>query len=106
MDSFNLAELAQQAQASDQAYLEFLRVPDLSVGLYQLKAGQPDPQQPHNEDEVYYVISGKGRIQVAEEHQPVGPGSIVYVPAKVPHHFYEITEDLNILVFFAPAESQ
>lgn len=106
MDSFNLAELAEQAGASSQAYLEFLRVPDLSLGLYQLKVGQSDPQEPHNEDEVYYVVSGQGRIQVGEENQPVGAGSIVYVAAKVPHHFYEITEDLNILVFFAPAESQ
>lgn len=105
MDSFNLAELTEQAKASGRAYLEFLRVPDLSIGIYQLKAGEPDPQQPHNEDEVYYVVAGRGRVQVGDENQEVGVGSIVYVPARLPHHFYEITEDLNILVFFAPAES-
>ena len=105
MDAFELKDLLAQAGESDEAYLEFLRVPDLSMGLYQLKAGERDPQSPHNEDEVYYVVEGRAKIQVGEELRPVQAGSIVYVAAQVPHKFIEIEEDLQILVFFAPAES-
>ena len=105
MDAFELKDLLAQAGESDEAYLEFLRVPDLSMGLYQLKAGERDPQSPHNEDEVYYVVEGRAKIQVGEELRPVQAGSIVYVAAQVPHKFIEIKEDLQILVFFAPAES-
>ena len=105
MDSFSLSELLAQTESSQKAYLEFLKVPDLSVGIYQLAAGADDPQSPHNEDEVYFIIEGKGEIQVGREIEKVEHGSIVYVPAKVEHRFLNITQDLKILVFFAPAES-
>jgi mannose-6-phosphate isomerase-like protein (cupin superfamily) len=79
-------------------------VPDLSAGLYVLTAGQPDLQQPHTEDEVYYVISGRGLITVGEETRPVEAGSTVFVATAVPHRFHDITEDLTIFVAFGPAE--
>ena len=105
MDAFELEDLLAQASESETAYLEFLRVSDLSMGLYQLRSGERDPQSPHNEDEVYYVVEGRAKIRVGEELRRVQAGSIVYVAAQVPHKFIEIEEDLQILVFFAPAES-
>jgi quercetin dioxygenase-like cupin family protein len=104
MDAFELADLAARREASGGPYLEFLRVPDLSVGLYVLAPGQPDLQQPHTEDEVYYVIAGAGRITVGDEVRDVRAGSIVFVAANVPHWFHDITDELTILVAFGPAE--
>ena len=104
MDAFELADLLTEREQSGKLYLEFLRVPALSAGLYVLPAGATDPQQPHTEDEVYYIVAGRARILVAGESRPVGPGSIVYVKANDAHRFHDITEDLSILVFFAPAE--
>ena len=93
-----------ERERGDRPYLEFLRVPSLSVGVYQLPAGGIDPQQPHTEDEVYYVVSGRGRITVGGEVRDVGPGSIVFVATAVPHRFHDITEDLILFVAFGPAE--
>jgi mannose-6-phosphate isomerase-like protein (cupin superfamily) len=104
MQSFELAQLISQREASDKRYLEFLKVPDLSMGLYVLPAGGTDSQSPHTEDEVYYVVSGKARILVAEESRDVQAGSIVYVPKNVAHRFHSIEEELRVIVFFAPAE--
>jgi mannose-6-phosphate isomerase-like protein (cupin superfamily) len=104
MQAFELAELISQRAASDKLYLEFLKVPDLSMGLYVLPAGGTDPQSPHMEDEVYYVVSGRAKILVAEESRDVQAGSVVYVAKNVAHHFHSIEEDLTVLVFFAPAE--
>jgi mannose-6-phosphate isomerase-like protein (cupin superfamily) len=104
MHAYELAELISQQKASDKLYLEFLKVSDLSVGLYVLPEGSEDPQSPHSEDEVYYVVSGKAQITVAEENRNVHPGSVVYVEKNVAHHFHSIEEELTILVFFAPAE--
>jgi mannose-6-phosphate isomerase-like protein (cupin superfamily) len=104
MDAFELADLVAERAANGTPYLEFLTVPDLSVGLYVLAAGQPDLQQPHTEDEVYYVVTGRGRITVGDETRDVRPGSIVFVGASVPHRFHDITEDLTIFVAFGPAE--
>jgi mannose-6-phosphate isomerase-like protein (cupin superfamily) len=104
MQSFELAELISQREASDKRYLEFLKVPDLSMGLYVLPAGGIDPQSPHTEDEVYYVVSGRAKILVAEESRDVQAGSIVYVAKSVAHRFHSIEEELTVIVFFAPAE--
>ncbi len=105
MQAFELEHLLGTQAESKEDYLEFLRSDALSVGIYKLEAGAKDPQEPHNEDEVYYILSGRGMIQVGEEDQPVQTGSIVYVEKHVPHKFHSILEDLSILVFFAPAES-
>lgn len=104
MEAFDLSEIARQREESGKLYLEFLRVPSLSMGLYVLPAGGTDPQQPHTEDEVYYVVSGRGEISVGEEGRAVQAGSVVYVAANVPHRFHSISEELRVLVFFAPAE--
>lgn len=104
MDIFEMATVLEQQQASDKRYLEFLRVPALSAGLYVLEAGAEDTQKPHTEDEVYYIVSGKGAITVGTEERAVKAGSVVYVGAAVKHFFHTITERLVLLVLFAPAE--
>jgi len=90
---------------SGKSYLEFLRVPALSAGVYVLPAGATDTQKPHNEDEMYYVVSGQARMQVGSEERDVAAGSVIFVEAHREHRFYDIKEELVVLVFFAPAES-
>jgi mannose-6-phosphate isomerase-like protein (cupin superfamily) len=104
MQAYELAQLISQRETSNKLYLEFLKVSDLSMGLYVLPAGGADPQSPHTEDEVYYVVSGKAQITVADESRDVQAGSIIYVTKNVAHHFHSIEEELTMLVFFAPAE--
>lgn len=104
MDAYELADLMQTQRDSGKLYFEFLRVPAISMGVYTLPAGSTDPQQPHTEDEVYYITHGAATIRVGDEDHPVVPGSIVYVAANVDHRFHTITEDLTVIVFFAPAE--
>jgi quercetin dioxygenase-like cupin family protein len=94
----------QRAQ-SGKLYREFLRLPAMSAGLYVLPAGATDPQRPHHEDEMYYVIRGRARFRAGEEDGEISAGSVLFVAAEVEHHFYAITEELAVLVFFAPAES-
>ncbi len=105
MTAFELSNLLTDQKRSGRPYLEFLRVPALSAGLYCLPAGGVDRQKPHAEDEVYYVVSGRGMSRVGAEDQAVQPGSIVFVGAGIEHRFHSISEDLTLLVFFAPAES-
>ena len=104
MQAYELTQLISQRADSNKLYLEFLKVPDLSMGLYVLPAGGIDPQSPHLEDEVYYVVSGRAKIQVADEERDVQAGSIVYVAKNVKHRFHSIEEELTVIVFFAPAE--
>jgi len=104
MNAFEMARLLTERQRSGRLYHEFLRVPALSAGVYVLPAGGTDPQKPHSEDEVYYVVGGRGSIRVGDEDRALQAGSVVFVPAGVSHHFHAITEEMQLLVFFAPAE--
>jgi mannose-6-phosphate isomerase-like protein (cupin superfamily) len=107
MPSFlSLDDLVEQRAQLDRRYLEFLRVPAISAGLYVLPVGSVDTQQPHNEDELYFVVRGKARMRIGSQTENVHAGSIIFAEAKVNHRFFEITEELRLLVFFAPAESQ
>jgi mannose-6-phosphate isomerase-like protein (cupin superfamily) len=99
--AFDCPSLIKRQQESGVPYLEFLRVPDLSCGVYSLAAGAKDLQSPHDEDEVYYVISGRARLKVEDEERVVGPGTILYVGGTSEHSFVEIEEDTTLLVFFA-----
>lgn len=85
-------------------YREHLAVPDLSVGTYCIPVGGKDGQEPHSEDEIYVVMRGRARLCVDSGEVEVGPGSVVYVAAGEVHQFLDVSEDLSILVVFAPAE--
>jgi mannose-6-phosphate isomerase-like protein (cupin superfamily) len=102
---YKVAEIDEQRAQSGKLYREFLRLPAMSAGLYVLAAGSVDPQRPHHEDEMYYVVSGRARFRAGSEDCDVSAGSVIYVAAKVEHRFYDIEEELMVLVFFAPAES-
>ena len=100
MEHYQLATL----RSAENAYIEFLGKADLSLGVYRLAAGAEDNQRPHSEDEVYFVTSGRAHFHAGDRELAVKPGDILFVPAGEPHRFSDIREDLEVLVFFGPAE--
>src|SRR3954451_19362745 len=104
-ERFETAALMAEQLVSGKRYLEFLRRESLSCGLYVIDAGADDDQQPHHEDEVYYVIEGRAVLEVDRDQRPVQPGSVVYVAAGVAHRFHSIASKLSVLVFFTPPET-
>lgn len=107
--AFDVFRLISQQKNVGRSYLEFLRVPALSAGVYVLREGEEDKQRPHAQDEIYYVVRGRGKFRVveggSEREQPVEAGTVLYVPAHVEHRFSDVAEELAVLVLFAPAES-
>ncbi len=85
-------------------YSEHLRTTDLSVGTYSLPAGADDTQDPHAEDEIYVVVTGRARFVSGDGEAEVSQGDVIFVPAHEVHRFADITEDLSVLVIFGPAE--
>jgi mannose-6-phosphate isomerase-like protein (cupin superfamily) len=94
----------ERTRTTAQGYLEFLRSTALSAGVYVLPAGGTDRQRPHGEDEIYYVVRGHGRFRLGTDERPVGPGDVLFVPARAEHRFHSIEEELVLLVVFAPPE--
>jgi len=103
---FQIGDLSRLRAEKGKLYLEFLRVPAMSACVYVLPKGGTDPQKPHREDEMYYVIRGRARMQIGSDHAEVRAGSVIFVEAEREHRFYDIEEELEVLVFFAPAEQE
>lgn len=99
-----LADLEALRSSASRPYLEFLRVDSMSAGLYVLPAGGVDAQLPHVEDEIYVVLGGRSRFTAGDETVTVSQGDVIFVPAAMEHHFLDITEDLSLIVVFAPPE--
>jgi quercetin dioxygenase-like cupin family protein len=97
--------LRERQGAAGRPYLEFLRVPAMSAGLYVLAAGAEDRQQPHAEDELYVVTAGVARFELNGQAQDVSAGAVLYVPAGMQHRFFDIRAELRTLVIFAPPEN-
>jgi mannose-6-phosphate isomerase-like protein (cupin superfamily) len=87
------------------SYVEHVRSAALSVGTYSIPAGGVDDQVPHAEDEIYVVLAGRGSFTGAGTTVAVGSGSVLSVPAGEEHRFHDVTEDLAVLVVFAPPYS-
>ena len=100
-----VADVDRERVKSGQFYREFLRMRPMSAGLYVLSAGSIDPQVPHHQDELYYVLRGRGRFRAGDDNTEISAGSLLFVAAEVDHKFYDIKEELAVLVFFAPAEN-
>ena len=100
--AFELDEL--QADRS-RSYAEFLRRPGISMGIYHLPVGGKDPQHPHSADEVYVVLAGRAVLEVEGERLEMQRGRVVSVDVGADHRFVDVTEDLSVLVVFAPPDS-
>ncbi|MBA2580301.1 MAG: cupin domain-containing protein [Thermoleophilaceae bacterium] len=102
MDAFQLYDLIAGLDTSRHDFAEFFRAETLSLTAAFWPASGVDDQQPHSEDEVYFVVAGRGRLRVADEDRDIEPGTVVYVAAGVEHRFHSITDDLEVLVFWSP----
>lgn len=74
---------------------------NLRVGLYAPRG--KDPQQPHDQDEVYVVLSGQGTFVNGDARSPFATGDVLFVPAGVTHRFEDFSDDLYVwVVFYGP----
>ncbi len=99
--SYALDDLLRERAEAGGPWLEFLRTPTLSCGVYVLPKGGKDGQSAHARDEVYHVLAGRATLTVGPEEVPVAPGSVVFVRRGIDHRFHSIEEELRVLVFFA-----
>ena len=105
MGAFNFDKAAAEMRERAETWSEPLRAVSMSVGIYLLAAGSKDEQTPHREDETYYVVRGRAVLRIGSSTRAVAPGDCIFVANGVTHRFEDISEDLKVLVVFAPPYS-
>ena len=81
--------------------------PRFFCDLYCLRPGQEQKVHSHAEnDKVYYILRGEGKVIVGDEERSLSEGEIVVARAGEPHGIKNETDvDLVCLVFMAPHPS-
>jgi mannose-6-phosphate isomerase-like protein (cupin superfamily) len=98
MSHVSTADLIERLEQEDTDYVEVLTKDSLSVELAQYP--NPEPKTPHKTDELYFIISGSGMVQVGNERYAVDEGDVVYVKQGVEHDFFDIDDEITALVIF------
>src|SRR5213592_5157562 len=99
MDPIGVREAQRRLEAAGGGYEIVHQSPGLELGVYVLVAPEPDRQQPHEDDEVYVVLEGRGTLEVEGEQVELREGHAVFVPAGAEHRFVGY-EQLSVLVIF------
>lgn len=68
------------------------------------KKGGPPRHVHHQQDEWFYVLQGKYRVEIGEERFELGPGDSILAPREVPHVWAHTGEGVGrLIIAFQPA---
>ena len=101
---FDTTQYFNKLKKSNSYFHTFLNKESLAVGVLFLRPGEKDTQEPHESDEIYYIIDGNGFLSINEKSYPIKKDQIYFVAKNVSHHFHGNTKDLSVLYFFGGSE--
>ena len=102
---YNVSEYIEKIKNSDEYFHTFINKQSLAAGILVLQPGEEDTQEPHESDEVYFVIKGDGFLKIKNKDYPVVPNKVYFVAQNVEHHFHGNSKELTVLYFFGGPDS-
>ena len=97
---FDLSTYVKKIKNSNSYFETFINKSSLAAGVLVLKSGEEDTQEPHDSDEVYYVISGDGFLKIKDKDYKVSKDKVFFVAKDVAHYFHGNKTELKVLYFF------
>lgn len=74
------------------------------MGYVELEPKGKVPLHAHEQEEVYVILEGEGKIRVGEEVSPIQSGEAVYLPPHTEHELVNDSEQLMKMMFtYSPA---
>jgi len=102
---FDTIQYLNKLKKGNSYFHTFLNKESLAVGVLFLRPGEKDTQEPHESDEIYYILNGNGFLHINKKSYPVKKDQIYFVARNIPHHFYGNTKNLSVLYFFGGSDS-
>ena len=102
---FNLKDNLDKIKKSDSYFHTFINKDSLATGILVLAPGEEDTQEPHESDEVYFIISGNGFLKIKNKDYEISKDKLFFVSKNVPHYFHSNTKELKVLYFFGGSDS-
>jgi len=85
---------------SNNYFLNIFSSKGLEAGILRLKEGDKDIQAPHSIDEIYFVVEGKGSLEIGGKIRTVKSGDFIFVPANAHHKFTLDSASKSLLVIY------
>ena len=102
---FDATKYLDKLKKTNAYFHTFINKKSLAAGVIFLNPGENDTQDPHDSDEIYYILEGNGFLEINDKSYRIKGGEIYFVAKGVPHHFYGNTKNLSVLYFFGGSNS-
>jgi len=101
---FDLSTYLDKIKKSDNYFHTFINRDSLAAGVLVLQSGERDTQEPHQSDEVYFIISGDGFLKIKNKDYKISKDKLFFVAKNVEHFFHGNTKELKVLYFFGGSD--
>ena len=102
---FTLKDYLEKIKKTNSYFHTFINKDSLATGILMLQPGEEDTQEPHDSDEVYFIISGNGFLKIKNKDYVISKDKLFFVGKGVPHYFHSNTTELKVLYFFGGPDS-
>jgi len=102
---YDVAEYIKNIKKSNEYFHTFINKQSLAVGVLILQPGEEDTQEPHESDEVYFIIKGDGFLKIKNKDYSVEPNKMYFVGKEIKHFFFGNKTELVVLYFFGGPDS-
>ena len=102
---FNVNEYIEKIKKGSNYFHTFINNEHLAAGVLVLQPGEKDTQEPHESDEVYFVLKGDGFLKINDIDYSISENKMYYVKKKVEHFFHDNSKELIVLYFFGGPDS-
>ena len=102
---YDVSKYIEKIKNSDEYFHTFINKQSLAAGVLVLQPGEEDTQEPHQSDEVYFIIKGDGFLKIKNKDYPLEQNKMYFVGKEIEHYFYANTKELVVLYFFGNLDS-
>ena len=102
---FDLSTYLDKIKKSDNYFHTFINRDSLAAGVLVLQPGEQDTQEPHQSDEIYFIISGDGFLKIKNKDYKISKDKLFFVAKNVEHFFHGNTTELKVLYFFGGSDA-
>jgi mannose-6-phosphate isomerase-like protein (cupin superfamily) len=102
---FNINEYIEKIKQNDFYFHTFINKESLAAGVLVLQPGESDTQEPHESDELYFILKGDGFLKIKNIDHSVSENKMYYVGKNIEHFFYGNSKELVVLYFFGGPDS-
>ena len=100
--AFAMEDMVAARDRQRTVYTPLLDTSTMTLGMYLLPKGGGDNAHAHAFDELKIVVTGGGRLDIGPGGTEVRPGSIIFIEDTLEHRFRRVSDDLAVLLIWAP----